>query len=133
MLKSNSKKAKENIRAYIRAGFTGDNYGIEAPEKFEDLARIIMDTFREEKLNPEREYNRRRGYSDQAVFTDWCQGLPSIIDTLYYYNRSAVEDLARILDETPEEAEKYSEQDAEKMLTYLIFRELTAAERRARK
>lgn len=132
MLRSNSKKAKENIRQYIRDGFTGENYGIEEPQKFEELARIIMETFREEKLNPEREYNRRRGYSDQRVFEDWCQGLPSIIDTLYYYNRSAVEDLARLLEETPEEAAKYSEQDAERMITYLIFRELSAAERKAR-
>lgn len=132
MLKSNSKKAKENIRAYIRAGFTGDNYGIEAPEKFEDLARIIMDTFREEKPRTEQNMIRAR-MSWQDVFEEWASGLPSIIDTCYYYNRSAVEDLARIMEETPEEAEKYSEQDAEKMLTYLIYRELTAAERRARK
>lgn len=132
MLRSNSKKAKENIRQYIREIFDGSNYGIDEPESFEDLARIIMDTFRDEKLNPEREYNRRRGYSDQRVFEDWCQGLPSIIDTLYYYNRSAVDDLARILEETPEEAEKYSEQDAERTLTYLIFRELSAARKEAR-
>lgn len=132
MLKSNSKKAKENIRAYIRAGFTGDSYGIEEPESFEELAAVILDTFRAEKPRTEQNMIRAR-MSWQDVFEEWASGLPSIIDTCYYYNRSAVEDLARIMEETPEEAEKYSEQDAEKMLTYLIYRELTAAERRARK
>lgn len=131
MLRSNSKKALENIRAYILDNFNGDNYGIETPDNWKEAAKIIWDTFSEEKLIPEREYNRRRGYSDQRVFEDWAQGLPSIIDTCYYYNRSAVDDLAKILEETPEETAKYSEQDAERMLTYLIFREITKGARTA--
>lgn len=132
MIRSNSKKAKDNIKNYIREIFDGSNYGIDEPERFEDLAAVILDTFREEKPRTDAQQLRLR-MSDQAVFEEWAQGLPSIIDTCYYYNRSAVDDLARILEETPEESEKYSEQDAEKMLTYLIFRELSAAERRARK
>ena len=132
MIRSNSKKAKDNIKNYIREIFDGSNYGIDEPKSFEDLAAVILDTFREEKPRTDAQQLRLR-MSDQEVFTEWCQGLPSIIDTCYYYNRSAVEDLARLLDETPEEAAKYSEADAEKMLTYLIFRELSAAERRARK
>ena len=131
MLRSNSKKALENIRAYILDHFNGDNYGIETPDNWKEASKIIWDTFSAEKLIPEREYNRRRGYSDQRIFEDWAQGLPSIIDTCYYYNRSAVDDLAQILEETPEEAAKYSEQDAERMLTYLLFREITKGARTA--
>lgn len=131
MLRSNSKKALENIRAYILDKFNGDNYGIETPDNWKEAAKIIWYTFSEEKLIPEREYNRRRGYSDQRVFEDWAAGLPSILDTCYYYNRSAVDDLAQILEETPEEAAKYSEQDAERMLTYLLFREITKGARTA--
>lgn len=129
MLKSNSKQAKENIRAYIRAGFTGDSYGIEEPQSFEELAAVILDTFRDEKPRTEAQMIRNR-MSWQDVFEEWASGLPSIIDTCYYYNRSAVEDLARILEETPEEAARYTEAQAEKMLTYLIYRELCAGERK---
>lgn len=131
MLRSNSKKALENIRAYILDKFNGDNYGIETPDNWKEAAKIIWDTFSKEKLIPEREYNRRKGYSDRRVFEDWAAGLPSILDTCYYYNRSAVDDLAQILEETPEEAAKYSEQDAEKMLTYLLYREITKGARTA--
>ena len=54
----------------------------------------------------------------------WCQGLPSVIDTCYYYNRSAVEDLGDILEETEEERNRYTEQDAERLLSCLIYREI---------
>ena len=58
------------------------------------------------------------------MFVDWCQGLPSALDTLYYYNRSAVDDLAAILEETEEEKAKYTEAQAEEILSRLIYREL---------
>lgn len=131
MLRSNSKKALENIRGYILDHFNGENYGFEQPATWKDAARIIWDTFTAEKLIPEREYNRRRGYSDQRVFEDWAAGLPSILDTCYYYNRPAAVDLAAILEETPEEMNRYSEEDAERMLTYLLFREITKGARKA--
>lgn len=59
-----------------------------------------------------------------GLFFDWCQGLPSVIDTCYYYNRSAVKDLAGILEEPEEKFSKYNESDAEQKLTSLIFREI---------
>ena len=55
---------------------------------------------------------------------DWCSGLPGVLDTCYYYNRSAVDDLGAILEETDEERARYTEEQAEKMLTTLIYREL---------
>ena len=50
--------------------------------------------------------------------------MPSILDTCYYYNRSAVYDLGAILEETAEEKARYNEAQAETLLTSLIYREL---------
>lgn len=122
-LKSNCKQAKANIQAYIMENFDGTNYGIEQPATFKECAEIILDTFRKEYLC---EWNRRR-YPESVNFREWCAGLPSILDTCYYYNRPAVDDVARILEETPEEANKYSEDKAEELLSYLIYRELINA------
>lgn len=49
---------------------------------------------------------------------------PPVLDTCYYYNRSAVADLGNILEETPAEMERYTESGAETLLTNLIYREL---------
>ena len=119
MLRTNTKKAIENIRAYIINGFDGTNYGIETPETFEEVARIIYNTFADEYLY---EYNRRR--NEQEVFVEWCAGLPSIIDTCYYYNRSAVADLGDILEQTEEERNRYTDEQAETTLSRLIYREI---------
>ena len=62
--------------------------------------------------------------TEQERFEEWAAGLPSILDTCYYYNRSAVDDLGAILEETDSEKARYSEQQAETRLTYLIYREL---------
>jgi hypothetical protein len=62
--------------------------------------------------------------SEGERFADWAAGLPSILDTCYYYNRSAVDDLGAILEETAEEKARYSEAQAETLLTSLIYREL---------
>lgn len=125
MLRTNSKKAIENIRAYIVKGFDGTNYGIETPETFEEVATIIYNTFADEYLH---EYNRRR--NEQEVFVEWCAGLPSIIDTCYYYNRSAVTDLGDILEETEEERNRYTEAQAEETLSRLIYREILRGARK---
>ena len=63
----------------------------------------------------------------KLIFADWCAGLPSILNTCYYYNRSAVDDLGEILEETEEEKEKYTQTEAEKLLTALIYREIKKA------
>ena len=120
MLKTNSKQARQNVQAYIMQGFTGENYSIETPETFKDTAAVIMKIFNSEKP-AEGAYRRM---NEQERFTDWAQGLPSILDTCYYYNRSAVDDLGAILEETAEEKARYSEQNAEQLLTALIYREL---------
>lgn len=121
MIKTNSKKAIENIRKYILENFT-PYYEDDVDEKdFKKVAKYIQKAVFNEKIK--FNVNSWR-YSDQTIFKDWCQGLPSILDTCYYYNRSAVDDLAIILEETNEEKNKYTEEKAEELLTYLLYREI---------
>ena len=125
MLKTNSKKARENIREYIRECFDPSNYEIDpTPETWEEIARCIMDTFHEEKFYS-IENIRRLNLSEYDVFQEWTQGLPSILDTCYWYNRPAVGDLGNILEETEEEKARFDEESACVLLTKLIYRELT--------
>lgn len=115
MLKTNSKKAAENIRAYIVEGFAPEGYTDNPPQDFPTIAAFILDTFRDVRY-----YHG----SEAAAFADWCAGLPSVLDTCYFYNRSAVDDLGAILEETETEKARYTEQQAEQLLTSLIYREL---------
>ena len=50
MLKTNSRAARENIRAYIMNGYDGTGYD-NAPESndFDEIAHFIYDTFKAEK------------------------------------------------------------------------------------
>ena len=125
MLRTNSKQARENIRQYITENFTPENYTEENIQGFENIAKFILDVFKEEYGNLILRYN-----TQQEAFKDWCSGLPSVLDTCYYYNRSAVEDVKNILEETDAEANKYTEQQAEELLTSLIYRELMKASMR---
>ena len=123
MLKTNSKKAAENIRAYIMDGFTPEGYTDNPPQEWHEIAAFILDTFRSKKYHlPEDFYYYKN--NESAAFADWCAGLCGVLDTCYYYNRSAVDDLGAILEETDEEKARYTEEQAEKTLTTLIYREL---------
>lgn len=65
------------------------------------------------------------GYSFQEMFINWCAGLPSLLDTaLYYCHCSAVELVGNILEQTKEERSKYSEAEAERLMSYLIYKEV---------
>ena len=121
MLKTNSKQAKENIMVYIMEHFDYSGYETEGeavPETYQEVCKCIYETMMEEKF-----YSKE--VNDYETFKSWCQGLPSLLDTCYYYNRSAVKDLKVILEETDEEASKYSEEQAEERLTWLLYREIT--------
>ena len=96
----------------------GNYYGDDEKKTFEERAAFILYVFRmEESTLP-----------TQQGFIDWCAGLPSILDTCYYYNRSAIKDLGDILEQTEEERAKYTESDAERLLSILIYRELVKGE-----
>lgn len=127
MLKTNSKKARENIRAYIINNFDPCGYTETPPEEWPGIAAYILETFRAEKYSIPADVRYYRG-NESAAFTDWAAGLPSILNTCYYYNRSAVDDLGAILEESDAEKARYSESDAEKLLTYLVYRELLKGE-----
>lgn len=123
MLRTNSKQAIENIRKYIFDSVDVTNYectGMKQPENFNQAAQIVMDCFYDEFYWGNE---KRFRPSEQAAFEYWLSGLPSIIDSCYYYNRSAVDDLGTILEETENEKNRYSESDAAKLLSYLIYRE----------
>ena len=122
MIRSNSKKAIKNIRSYIVSNTDFSNYDMETPTTFSDIAPMLMHIFHEEKCK----YDKRM-ISYQERFIDWLAGLPSVFDSCYFYNRSAVDDLGEILEETEEEKAKYTESEAEQKLSYLIWRELYKA------
>lgn len=132
MLKTNSKKAVENIRAYILKHFDGENYDFSGDANdFHTVAAFIYNTFLNEKYKGAEAYYARQNMRLQDVFEDWAAGLPSVLDTCYFYNRSAVADLAEILEENDSEKAKYNdERKAEKLLTGLIWMQISKEARK---
>lgn len=124
MLKTNSKAARQNIRRYIVDNATLEGYTTNAPQDFPELASLILSTFRNEKYSTPEDF-RYYHNNELSAFADWCAGLCGILDTCYYYNRSAVDDLGEILEESTKEKAQYTESQAENELTRLIYRELT--------
>ena len=121
MLKTNSKQAKENIKKYIIKGFNYcDNPEIQEGATFGEVARFIYKRFRAEKFSCLEDYNYYH-FNEGAAFTAWAQGLASVFDFCYYYNRPALDDLGDILEESETERARFTEQQAETMLTYLIY------------
>jgi hypothetical protein len=100
--------------------FTPEGYTETPPEDWPKIAAFILDTFRSEKYSRPEDY-RYYNNNELAAFEDWAAGLPSLLDTCYYYNRSAVDDLAVILEETETEKARFTEEKAEWALTYLIY------------
>lgn len=123
MLKTNSKKARENVINYIIDNFTPESYTDTPPEEWSEIATFIINTFRSEKYSRPEDY-RYYNNNESIAFIDWAQGLPSVLDTCYFYNRSAIDDLGAILEETETEKKKYNETGAEQFLTRLIYKVL---------
>ena len=123
MLKTNSKKAIENIRNYIIENYKYwseyENIKLEKPDNFKNIAKNIYTIFQIEKR-----YDKG---NEQQIFIDWLQGLPSIIDPEYYYRVSAVDILGDILEETEHEKARFTQSQAEEKLSYLIYREIRKA------
>lgn len=131
MLRTNNKKVKENIRIWILANYTPEDYanafqtetGKYTLENFPEVAASIMDTFHKEKGVDVRRYGL------EIAFTDWMQGLPSILKTLSLLGWEVAEILGGWLEETAEEKEAYSKKDetgekAMKTALHLVFREI---------
>ena len=125
MLKTTTKKAKENIKKYVidsSSDYLMYDYGYNEKEVKENIYSIIKECFIDEKVKFDLRYKAGR-ISLQDLFEDYAQGLPlgGLFD---YYLHNAVDTLGDILEESEEERNKYSEEEAEKMLTRLIFREM---------
>ena len=122
MLRTNSKKARANVIEYIKqdAGYLEDNYEYIAETDQEFLASVYG-VFLSEKSY---ELQKNKHINQYNIFKEWAQGLAMGGLFCYYYNRSAVDDLGDILEETEEERQRYSESEAEEMLTRLIWREV---------
>lgn len=129
MIKTNSKKAVENIQKYIMEW--GEDF---IKERAEFDGRQVTTTdeilaFAYECFKHEKSGDIEHNYSNPCfvIFEDWARGLALGGLFCYYYNRSAKDDLAMILEETDEEKAKYTEQEAEELLTRLIYREMERA------
>ena len=112
MLKTNSKKAKENLRAYI---ITGWDFEEENARDWETVKDDIKDSFIRQAYSSEYERKQNR----QEAFAGWLAGLPHNIGDFYLCQ--AVDDLAAILDETPAEAARFTEDQAEQKLAAMIY------------
>ena len=126
-LRTNSKIVKQRILDYImsdsdyiqeRAEYDGIVLDTESPAA---VCSYMWKIFQLEKPY-KTDYMIRRGISEYTVFQDWAAGLALGGLFLYYYNISAVDLLGDILEETETERNKFTEDQAEEMLTRLIFR-----------
>lgn len=125
-LKTNCKVVKDRIRKLIvdREGL--ENYDIDTTGwTWMQIASKLWETAMSEQNWGK---NERRSYQDR--FVDWLSGLPTTFDAGWWWNESAVEILGDILEETEEERSKYSEADAERLLSYLVYRECEYAHRK---
>lgn len=127
-IRTNSKKAVENIRRYI----LDDSEYIKEYAEFYGKTLSTDDeviAYAWEIFKNEKRHDIERNYSNPnfGIFEDWARGLPLGGLFCYYYNRSAVDDLGAILEESEQEKAKYTEQQAEEHLTRLIYREMERA------
>lgn len=124
MLRTNSKKAIENIWKYI---FTDLDYMNEyrgediKPGDKKAMAQAIDEAFTIEAYNSTYEKQQNR----QAAFEEWAAGLAlgRMFDFYYYYS-DATDILGDILEETETEKARYTEEQAAHTLTALIYREV---------
>ena len=124
MLRTNTKAVKAKIQNYIINNFCPDDYTSDPPQDFGEIAKFILQTFRGEKYSLKEDF-RFYHNSEASAFEDWAAGLPGILNTANYYcSNSAVDILGDILEETEQEKAKYTETEAENLLTFLIYREL---------
>ena len=132
MIKTNTKKAKERINNYIIENSKDYllEYGLfDKLETKEDIHKAIAtifynEVFKHHSCVSDYIYLKRFNNSLYEAFRDWGQGLAcgSLFD--YYFNVSAKDLIASILEETNEEKDKYKEYQAEELMTKLIYREV---------
>ena len=129
MLRTNNKEVRRKVRRYIIRGYESgmNEYDINNVDTtdIDQVSNSIMYYFKLEYLQNNVNYKKGR-ISRQDAFEDYCKGMPTLIDT-YYYLGGAKYLLGSWLDETEEEIDRYTEEQASHMITYLIYSELTKA------
>lgn len=100
MLKTNTKKAKENTRAFLRAAI---EYPAEIVENYNNNARL--------------DYN-------SPDFGEWLVNYECALDVYFDEQRAR---LATILEETPEEAARFDDARVHDLYKYLMAREFLPA------
>ena len=117
MLRANTKQAKENLKAVMLRECSGWDAD---PQTAEEAAFILAHDFIEANKGPSGKIYLEEGESYQDAFMRWGQGLTNhIFDKLFYFGE-ARSLLAEVLQETPEEAAKFTEaQAAEKFCAFM--------------
>ena len=116
MLKTNSRQAKENLKSYIMTA-----WNLEPEEQgrtWEETREAIKESFYFQAYRSE--YERKQ--NKQEAFKNWLSGLPHGLGDFFLCQ--AVEDLGNILNQTEAERNKYTEDQANESLAYLIYREV---------
>ena len=125
MLKTNSEKAIENVRAYI----CEDSEYLNECAEYDGVTLTTAADFAAYayRLFTEQKRGDKRRLSTYALFEEWASGLAlgGMFD--YYYRPTAKRILGDILEESEAERDKYTEAQAESLLTLLIFREMQKA------
>lgn len=131
MLRTNSKKAISNLDNYL-LGYAEDiaaehdaellfDYDLSNINQFADC--VLNYHFYDEAIRHNARYEARR-ISHYELFREWAAGLPLPIFDYFNFNGDAKKILGDILEETEEERDRFSESDAENMLTRIIYNRL---------
>ena len=120
MLKTNSKIAREGVRAWIRNCYSPEGYD-EAPAQDGSIIEICRFIYSEFMY----EYGNHHRGNLQELFIDWQRGLPTILDAgCFYGSISSVMVVGDILEETIAERERYTEEQASILLCKMIYIEI---------
>ena len=133
MLKTNQKAVTKKVDQYLIDSVLAcsSDYGFKIKEVTPEAAATqLAFIFYDEKIkyhcyDSDFEY-LRRCYKESLyeAFKDWCQGLPSSLNCDYYLNNSnfnAKIILTDWLQETEQEANKYSFEDSCELVTRILF------------
>ena len=135
MLKTNSKKAKENLKKYImvksesafqfdKSYYSKNISGEFFPYKDNDFNHRAAYIW--EKFKAEKQHTYKQSYFNFynfEVFKDWGQGL-ACNQLFTFLLHTAVDDLGAILEENEQEKTKFSEDQASEKMFCLMYREI---------
>lgn len=117
MLRTNSKRFKENLNNFVLDAMKETLEYEGAKKNIENAYRYLYNDF---KRVYGWQFNKQYCYRF-GLFCEYMAGLPH--EFTYYYDR-AIEQLGNLLEKVEDERNKFSESDAEKKLSYFIYREM---------